>query len=258
VQPFIIYTHRQHPELEAQIDTFGKVWPEFIFHGEAAAQYYHHTTTTFADFNLYLCAADGNLVAVGLALPLAWDGQVETLPEGWDAALERGVRDYEHQRRPTTLCALGIMVRQERQGEGWSTQALRAMKAAAAEHDREALIAPVRPTLKSVYPLTPMDRYIQWRRDDGSPFDPWIRVHWREGATILRIAARSMLIKGTVAEWETWAAMRFPDTGRYVIPGALDPIMIDREVDVGTYVEPNVWMVHRAVSQPGLDGPSRD
>jgi len=251
VQPFIIYTHRQRPELEAQIDTFGKVWPEFIFHGEAAAQYYHHTTTTFADFNLYLCTADGSLVAVGLALPLAWDGQVETLPEGWDAALERGVRDYEHQRRPTALCALGIMVRQERQGEGWSTQALRAMKAAAAEHGLEALIAPVRPTLKSIYPVTPMDRYIQWRRDDGSPFDPWIRVHWREDATILRIAARSMLIKGTVAEWETWAAMRFPDTGRYVIPGALEPMMIDREADVGTYVEPNVWMVHCTVSQPG-------
>jgi len=250
MQPFTIYTHRQRPELEAQIDTFGKVWPEFIFHGEAAARYYHHTTTTFADFNLYLCAADGSLVAVGLALPLMWDGQVETLPEGWDAALERGVRDYEQQCRPTTLCALGIMVRQERQGEGWSTQALRAMKAAAAAHSLEALIAPVRPTLKSVYPLTPMDRYVQWRRDDGSPFDPWMRVHWREGATILSIAARSMVIRGTVVEWETWTAMRFPDTGPYVIPGALEPLTIDRAADVGTYVEPNVWMVHRAASQP--------
>lgn len=248
MQPFTIYTHRQRPELEAQIDTFGQVWPEFIFHGEAAARHYHHTTTTFVDFNLYLCAADGALVAVGLALPLAWDGQVETLPEGWDAALECGVRDHEQQRRQTALCALGIMVRKDRQGQGWSTCALRAMKAAAAEHGLDALIAPVRPTLKSSYPLTPMDRYIQWRRDDGSPFDPWLRVHWREGATILGVAPRSMLIKGTVAEWETWAAMRFPDTGSYVIPGALEPIVIDREANSGTYVEPNVWMVHHCDS----------
>ncbi len=43
--------------------------------------------------------------------------------------------------------------------------------------------------------------------------------------------------------------MRFPDSGPYVIAGALEPIMIDREADVGTYVEPNVWMVHRPVSQ---------
>lgn len=249
MQPCTVSTHRQRPELKAQIETFGAVWPEFIFHGEAAARYYHHTTTTFADFNLYLCDENDRLVAVGLALPVAWDGQVETLPEGWDAALERGVRDDEHQRRPTTLCALGIMVAKERQGEGWSTQALRAMKAAAAEHGLEALIAPVRPTMKSIYPLTPMDRYIQWQRDDGSPFDPWMRVHWREGATILSIAAQSMVIRGPVAEWETWAAMLFPDTGRYIIPGALEPITIDREADVGTYVEPNVWMVHPVVSQ---------
>jgi len=244
VQPFTMYTHRQRPELKVQIDTFGKVWPEFIFHGEAAARYYHHTTTTFADFNLYLCAADGSLVAAALGLPLAWDGRVETLPEGWDAALEHGVRDHEHNQRPTALCALGIMVKQERQGEGWSTQALRALKAAAAQHGLGTLIAPVRPTLKSSYPLTSMDRYIQWRRDDGSPFDPWIRVHWREGATILGIAARSMVIRGPVADWEAWASMRFPDSGPYVIPGALEPITIDREADVGTYVEPNVWMVH--------------
>ncbi len=74
------------------------------------------------------------------------------------------------------------------------------MKAAAAEHGLEALIAPVRTTLKSVYPLTPMDRYVQWRRGDGSPFDPWMRVYWREGATIPHIAARSMVIRGTVTE----------------------------------------------------------
>jgi len=29
-----------------------------------------------------------------------------------------------------------------------------------------------------------------------------------------------------------------------VVPGALVPIVIDREGDVGIYIEPNVWMVH--------------
>jgi len=31
---------------------------------------------------------------------------------------------------------------------------------------------------------------------------------------------------------------------------ALEPITIDRAADVGIYMEPNVWMVHRAASQP--------
>jgi len=251
VDPCTVYTHRQRPELAAQIDDFGALWPEFIFHGQAAAHYYHHTKTTFADFNLYLCDAEDTLVAVALAIPLAWDSQIETLPEGWDAALERGVCDHEQSRRPTALCALGIMVSRARQRQGWGAQALRSIKAVASAQGLQTLIAPVRPTLKSSYPLTPMDRYIRWRRNDGSPFDPWIRLHWREGATISTIAARSMVISGSVAEWETWAGMRFPDSGPYVIPGALVPITIDREADVGSYVEPNVWMTHRIVTQTG-------
>jgi hypothetical protein len=35
-----------------------------------------------------------------------------------------------------------------------------------------------------------------------------------------------------------------PESGTYVVPGALVPIEIDRERDEGVYVEPNVWMVH--------------
>lgn len=38
--------------------------------------------------------------------------------------------------------------------------------------------------------------------------------------------------------------MRFPESGDYVVEGALVPVEIDRERSLGTYVEPNVWMVH--------------
>jgi hypothetical protein len=47
-----------------------------------------------------------------------------------------------------------------------------------------------------------------------------------------------------MAEWEEWAQMTFPETGAYVVPGALVPVEIDYERDEGIYVEPNVWMVH--------------
>ena len=53
-----------------------------------------------------------------------------------------------------------------------------------------------------------------------------------------------MSVPGTVAEWEEWAGMAFPETGTYVVPGALAPVEADRERDEGLYVEPNVWMVH--------------
>jgi hypothetical protein len=38
-----------------------------------------------------------------------------------------------------------------------------------------------------------------------------------------------MVISGTVAQWEHWTGMAFPETGRYVVPEALDLVDIDRE-----------------------------
>jgi hypothetical protein len=92
--------------------------------------------------------------------------------------------------------------------------------------------------------LTPIGRYVHWERDDGLPFDPWLRVHARLGAEILGIAPASMDIRGTVGDWEAWTGMAFPESGEYVVPGALVPVTIDCEADLGVYVEPNVWMSH--------------
>lgn len=47
------------------------------------------------------------------------------------------------------------------------------------------VIAPVRPTLKPTYPLTPIETFLQWRRPDGLPLDPWLRTHERVGGRIL-------------------------------------------------------------------------
>lgn len=55
-----------------------------------------------------------------------------------------------------------------------------------------------------------------------------------------------MRIKGTIAEWESWTGMKFPDSGDYIVPGTLVPVRIDRNNDTGLYIEPNVWMHHPA------------
>ena len=43
---------------------------------------------------------------------------------------------------------------------------------------------------------------------------------------------------------EAWTEMKFPGTGSYVLPGALQPIEIDREKDLGRYEDPNFWVAH--------------
>ena len=107
------------------------------------------------------------------------------------------------------------------------------------------VVAPLRPTWKHRYPTVPMARYAGWTRADGLSLDPWIRTHQRMGARVLGVAARSMVVRGTVGDWERWADMAFPDSGDYVVPGALDLVRIDREADEGVYVEDNLWVQHR-------------
>ncbi len=114
----------------------------------------------------------------------------------------------------------------------------------ARSNDLGGLIAPVRPNWKDRYPLVPIDRYAAWRREDGLLFDPWMRVHERAGGTVLKPEPQSLRITGTVAEWEEWTQMPFPESGEYVFPGGLATLEIDRERDAGRYWEPNVWMVH--------------
>jgi hypothetical protein len=247
MQDYTIYTYLQRPELEEQLATFGEVWPEFILHDEVGIANMQHRYTTFAHLNLFLCNEYDDVVASGGGVAIAWDGTPETLPVGWDAAVNQAVQDYELQRPCTTFCALAAFVRQSERAHGWSKHMVRAMKHAARQANLVRMIAPVRPTLKSQYPLTSIDHYIQWKRADGSPFDPWLRVHVKEGGEIVKTAPQSMVVRGKVAEWEEWTSMRFPESGEYVVPGALQPVSIDHERDEGIYREPNVWMQHRLI-----------
>lgn len=239
-----VLTYMERPELEEQLNEFSGLWPEFIFHGAVSAKYYHHTNSSFARFHLYVVDADDRVLAAALSAPLVWDGTLEGLPAGWDGAVQQAAEDYEAGRTPTALCALGAMARREHGRKGLGAAALGAMKAAAVDSGFDALIAPVRPTLKSRYPLTPIERYVTWRCADGTAFDPWIRTHERIGGTILKPAPASMVIEGRVDEWESWTGLSLPETGTYVIPDALAPIVVDCELDRVRYVEPNVWMLH--------------
>ncbi|MFD7404641.1 hypothetical protein ACFV7R_18655 [Streptomyces sp. NPDC059866] len=118
------------------------------------------------------------------------------------------------------------------------------MREAARDAGLARVVAPVRPTTKERYPLTPIERFMTWRRPDGTALDPWIRTHERLGAEILAAAPASQTMTGTVAEWERWTGLILPESGEYVIPGGLSPLRVDRSADLGVYQEPNVWLRH--------------
>ncbi len=244
------HTLAERPDLGPRIASLPDTFPEFMHHDAAVNRHWGALFTDFAGFQVAVCEGDGGeIVAAGHCIPVFWDETVEGLPAGLDEVLELGVVGLEQGRNPTVVSALLAIVPQAYRGRGLSSVVLTAMKRAAAEHGLGVLIAPVRPTLKDRYPLTPMERYIRWEQAEGLPFDPWLRVHRRLGAEFLRLAPKSMVITGTLRRWEEWTGMRFPESGAYIVPGALQPVLMDVERDLGTYEEPNVWMRHPVATE---------
>lgn len=240
---FEVVTSSARPDLHEEAGAaFRGGWPEFIFHDPVPGEYLDRVEEFFPEFDL-LILEDGAVVAGAWGVALRWDPADDPLADGYDGALIASVQGHEAGAPPDTLSVMAAAVRADRRGQGLAGRALTALRERAAAAGLSRVIAPVRPTLKARYPLTPMDQFATWTRD-GQHLDPWIRTHQRLGATILGPAPRSMTITGTVAQWEEWAKMAFPQTGSYVVPEALGLVDIDVERDQGVYHEPNLWMRH--------------
>ena len=82
-------------------------------------------------------------------------------------------------------------------------------------------------------------------RDDGLPFDPWIRLHVRLGGRIVRSSPASMTLRAPLADWAEWTGLVFPESGHYLPTGAAAPVTADVEAGEAVYLDPNVWVVHR-------------
>lgn len=246
-QSATLVTHAERPDLEdqAQGEDFLSQWPAFMFHDPVADEHYPVMYERCPEFQFYIIDGAGSLLANGNSIPLAWDGSLEDLPGGWDEALVRGSVGAQDGTAPTALCALQATVSSRCGGRGLGSSLVNAMKLLAETAALESLIAPVRPSLKATYPLIPIDDYLTWRREDGLFFDPWLRVHERLGASVLANAAESMEIPGSSTDWETWTGLNFSTSGEYIVDGALAPVVFDADADVGVYIEPNVWMLHR-------------
>jgi GNAT superfamily N-acetyltransferase len=233
-------SYAQRPELwEGSEVRSAEVWPEYNLHGDILNVHWGRLFDRFPDFQFVLLDEAAEVIAEGHTAPCPWDGTPDGLGDGIDQML---VTALDSATAPTALCALAAEILPGHQGRGLATQLLDAMAALAGAHGLSHLIAPVRPSLKERYPLIPIERYVTWTRADGEPFDPWIRVHTRRGGTIARPSPESMRITGSVAEWEQWTGMAFPDDGEYTFPRGLAPLSV--QAGQGRYWEPNVWIVH--------------
>ena len=218
--------------------------PKFLDHDEAIVQYWALLDETFPD-NQFCLVDEGTGMAAGIgrSIPSSFDGDWTDLPaEGLDWVLEKGFADQAAGRTPKLVSALYIEIAKTHRSQHLSAQMLAAMGDIARLQGFRHLIAPIRPSLKSRYPLIDIETYLDWKTPDGLPFDPWLRVHVRAGGRVLLSCPRAMLVKGTRDQWADWTGMEFPGDGDYIIPYGLVPVRL--RSDLGEYVEPGVWVLH--------------
>ena len=240
-----LHTAAERPDLWERGIASADVWPEYNLHGDVLNQHWGSLDTELPDYQfvLYDDVTD-EILAEGHTAPLRWDGDDATLPDGIDTVVEQVFAPGVDRSGANALCALAAETPRGGRARGLAAEILGAMRTLAERQGLTHLVAPVRPSWKERYPLAPIERYVTWRRHDGQLLDPWMRVHERLGARVSRPLPRSLLITGTVAEWEEWTQMSFPESGDYVFPEGLATLHVDVQKDAGTYWEPNVWMVH--------------
>lgn len=244
-RPVEITTIAQRPEFAgAEIDVGG--WSDFMRHNRVSEAYFWQTLETFPATCLIATAEDGSVIADAQAVQLSLGGRGRAqLPAGgWEQAVVWAFADARHGVVPNVACALNISVAKSFQRQGLAALMLTVLRDAVADLGLASLLAPVRPSRKHLEPLTPMSEYAHRVREDGLPFDPWLRTHVRVGGQIVGTAPTSWLVSGTLAEWRTWTGLAFDRSGAVQVQGALTTVHCDIDASYAVYVEPNVWVRH--------------
>ncbi|MDC9613368.1 GNAT family N-acetyltransferase [Xenorhabdus khoisanae] len=247
----IIQSAEERTDLEDAINTLiYSNWPEFMHHDAVAEQHWHKLYepdfSRFQKFAILQQEDEEHLIGILSSIPFPWEySSLDQLPdEGWDAVFHAG-GEAKGKKKANMVSALSVTVDPEFRGQNVPALLINSVKQTAREAGLDGLVVPVRPSLKSQYPLQDFVQYCEWKNDKGEPFDPWIRTHYRLGAKTIKPALRSMDIYGTVEQWQEWTGMKFPQSGEYIIPGGLVPLVVDAEKQMAYYIEPNLWVFHR-------------
>ncbi len=251
-----VATFAQRPDLLDKV--FGpeiqSAVPEFMRHDPAGALYYGNgQLDRYREFGLVAVdlAEPDRPVARAFSVPFAFRegsrGREELPDAGWDAVIRWADEDRLTGRPATAVSALEITVAPRLQRRGVSRLMLTALRDNARRLGFADLYAPLRPTDKHREPLTPFADHVARQREDGLPYDSWVRTHVWAGARIVKIAPCSMVIAGTISEWRRWTGLCFTASGPAIVPGALSTIHVSPEQDHAVYVEPNLWVHHRLV-----------
>lgn len=231
----------ERPDLQEIVEDLNdNSWPDFFENGDAYS--WHKLWDELKNYQLVLTDQNDKLIAAGFTVPIIWNEGLDDLPESIEDILLNGLENKDGE--INTLTAVAALVDKDFRQQNLSSVILKHMKTLAIREDLRNFILPVRPTWKSRYPLQSIESYANWCRQDGLLYDPWLRTHQRLKAKVIKCVESTLQVEGTIGEWEEWTNMIFPESGKYVVKDALQPVIIDVESDLGIYHDPNVWMQH--------------
>lgn len=241
----------QVPLTDSLTEFFASGWPPFIWNDPVMQRAWKEWFQYFPEFQ-YAEMVNGKLAASVHAVPLRWDAPFEDLPDGmntfdsgWDWVIEQSMEDYCFKQTPNVLSAAAIVVAPEMQGQGLAGEAVNHLKYLAKLHGFNAVIAPLRPSQKRLYPDMDIEEYISMKKPGTDlPFDSWIRLHVRLGARIIKPCLESIIISEPLEKWTQWTGVSFDKSGVYAIPGGDEPLIVDVEENQGDYSAAGVWVVH--------------
>lgn len=157
--------------------------------------------------------------------------------------LHRVAHDYYKKNKPNTLLALQVIVNPDYKGYGLSYSCVKELINFGREKGYQRLVIPLRPSMKHMYPLMDIEKYMRWNNDDGFPYDPWLRVHVKLGGRLIK-PCKGVTVEGLIEEWEKWTGLKFPYSCEYTIPQALNTINVNVINRTIVYAQDNVWVVH--------------
>ena len=224
---------------------YAEGFPEFISGDKEVDKYIARVRESFREYDLTLTDEDDQLAATGWGVPIMWSGEVSELPSSFAEVLRQAIEVHDALGVANTFVIGGAIVHPALKGGGTAESLIRALCDTATAHHLATVVAAVRPTRKHLYPLLEIDAYAAWVRNDAMPWDPWLRLHVRIGGRVIGLAREAQTMTDTVSRWEEWTGLEIPVSGDYIIPKGMAPLRIDKAADLGTYVEPNIWVRHR-------------
>jgi hypothetical protein len=197
--------------------------------------------TEFGQYHFFLIhETSGRAAAVSVNVPLAWNGEANSLP-GYNELLELSLQQARERKPPTALVGILGAVSPDFRGQGVTELFNQGAAKILARHGIARYLSPVRPSNKQHYPNYSMEEFLGWRTPEGDLVDPWLNHFVRMGATELGIAHDAITLSASIEQWTAWTGMYFPVAGDYVIPGGHKMLRVDTDSGIAHYGEDHLW-----------------